>query len=391
LSGNFLTPYDIANRALDHVGVRAISTFADSSIQAERCSRIYDKLRLAELQRNNWSFAIKRTVLRPVSATSVEITFAAYNAATTYAFGDIVSYGNLNWVSRRDSNTGNTPGAALPTTGGTLYWDTYFGTLHVDVWNGTQTAGSSENESYDVGELVYKTPGDGTYKVYRSLVGSNTEQPDAVDVYEAGVMYATGAVVSYDGTNYQSQVNLNFNNTPSATATQWSTTITSALVSNKWAEVAGATIAALKIIWPVASGPLEDQGTRNIYRLPSGFLKDAPQKPKAGVNAYLGIAGYLPLDDYEINGIYLVTVASDAIPYRFVADFQDVPNMSPLFCEGLAARMGFELSELSTQNPSVVQVTNLVYERTIFEARQSNAIEQGSVEEPLDLYLSVRV
>ena len=390
MSGNFLTPYDIANRGIDHVGGRRISTFADTSGLAEQVSAVYDKLRLAELQRNNWSFAIKRTILRPISATSVVVTFAPWATGTTYGSGDIVTYGNFIWVSRQPSNTGNTPGAALPVGGGPLYWDTYFGSTVIDVWNNNSPSPNA-NESYDLGELVYKTPGDGTYVVYRSQQPSNTEQPDAVDVWESTIMYTSGNVVSYNGTNYQSKVSFNYNNEPDTSPTQWTTTITSALVSNKWVSVNGATITPPSINWPVAAGPLEDADTRNVYVLPNGYLKDVPQKPKAGVNAYLGVSGYLPLDDYEITGECIVTTASDPIPYRFVADIQDVTRMHPLFCEGLAARIGFEICPRVTQDVAKQQLTTLAYERAIFEARQHNAIEQGSVTAPIDLYISCRV
>src|SRR6478609_3911371 len=108
----FITPYDIANRACQHLGVPRISTFSDTSKQAVELGFCYDKLRLAELTKSVWNHAVKRAVLRKiVVGTTKTLTFASWAIGTTYGIGDVVKYtDNVYWISNQASNIGNTPG-----------------------------------------------------------------------------------------------------------------------------------------------------------------------------------------------------------------------------------------------------------------------------------------
>lgn len=390
----FRTPTDIANKALFHLGASRItgtdSLAAPLSKNATTMAGVYDDSRLAELQRNVWTFATRRTILRPITSTSVQFSPPAYAAGTTYSIGDmVVDSGGVIWVSMQAGNLGNTPGVTPAI--GNLFWDVYFGPLWLDQWNETQEPQASTNESYDPGELVYITPGDGTYVVYQSLVTGNTNQPNGVDAWSATLMYAAGAVVSYNGANYQSRVNFNFNFTPATSATQWTSTVTNPLVSLSWRAVASATIVAPIINWPVSAGPEEDVNSRNVYPLPAGYLKEAPQKPKAGVNPYLGMPRNLPADDWEFTGSFIVTSQTGPVAFRFVADVEDVTTFDAMFCEGLAVRLAFDTCEDINQDTAKQAGLGAKYRVVMGEARIVNAIEQGPVEPVLEQYLTVRL
>ena len=54
----YTTSVDIANRALQLLGARQITTLTDNSRNAVQCNFSYDKLRVAELQAHVWNFAI---------------------------------------------------------------------------------------------------------------------------------------------------------------------------------------------------------------------------------------------------------------------------------------------------------------------------------------------
>jgi hypothetical protein len=69
----FTTPLDIVNRALQHCGRRRIFSFTDLTDNAQEMAFLYDKLRRAELRRNVWTFATRRTVLRPIDFTTMTL------------------------------------------------------------------------------------------------------------------------------------------------------------------------------------------------------------------------------------------------------------------------------------------------------------------------------
>lgn len=133
--GAYFTQIDIANRALQHLGVPRITTFTDSSRQAREAGFAIDKLRRAELQRSVWTFATRRAVMREVVAGSAfDMLFPVYAAGTTYALGMVVKDSNgYLWLSRLPSNTGNTPGGE----GADPSWISYFGQRVAQAWSGT--------------------------------------------------------------------------------------------------------------------------------------------------------------------------------------------------------------------------------------------------------------
>lgn len=121
---SYFTRLDIANRALQHLGVPRISAFTDSSRAARETNFAVDKLRRLELQRSVWTFATKRCVMREIVALSQSVVFATYDATVTYQPGDVVadSSGFL-WLSRKATNLAHTPGSE----GVDPYWVPYFG------------------------------------------------------------------------------------------------------------------------------------------------------------------------------------------------------------------------------------------------------------------------
>lgn len=54
------SPVEIANRALQKLGAARISSFTDGTRNARAVQTCYDPLRLAELRKHRWSFAIQR-------------------------------------------------------------------------------------------------------------------------------------------------------------------------------------------------------------------------------------------------------------------------------------------------------------------------------------------
>ncbi len=91
----FLTPIDVANRALDHCGVPHIVAFTDDAKGAYYTNANYDKLRDAELRRNVWRFAVRKAALRAVDSDTMFLVPAAYSTSATYPQGSIVSYNSV--------------------------------------------------------------------------------------------------------------------------------------------------------------------------------------------------------------------------------------------------------------------------------------------------------
>lgn len=75
---------------------------------------------------------------------------------------------------------------------------------------------------------------------------------------------------------------------------------------------------------------------------------------------------------------------------RFIADIADVFLMDPMFCEGLACRIGFEVAEPLAQADNKKQQAGKQYTEFMTEARTVNAIETGSEEAAMDDWLSSR-
>lgn len=430
----FRTPVDIANRALQHVGGERIDEtqgFAEVSVGASECAFAYPKLRRAELRRNTWRFAIKRATLRAIGTGTMILTPALWSSVTTYFVGSIVSdeTGTL-WISNTPNNLNNQPENSLT-------WDQYFGPMTVSLWD--------DGTTFEAGELVYTTAGDGIARVYLSLEGGNADNPSTATAYDATVTYRKNQVVTYSAVAYMSRIDLNLNNQPdlapadwasgttysagddvtgsdgliyssvgngniahdpvgddgtfwtnTGVLSPWTTVFTGGTGSIKWLQVGGpefpmgVTLATPNIIYPVGTGPSTQTTTRNVFRLPAHFLRKCSPDPKAGSWTALGAPTNLLYDDWLFEGPYIVTQDVGPLLLRFVADMVDVTAFDDMFCEGLAARLGYEICEKVTQSTSKRAVCKDALKDAMGSARLVNAIEIGSEEPPLDDFLAVR-
>lgn len=424
----FRHPVDVANRALQHLGATRISEslgFTENSKNAAAMSFAWDKLRRVELRNNLWKFSTRQAVLRPLDTTSMLIAPAVWSNATSYRPGAIVSdEGNTLWMSNFPSNLNNTPGNSF-------FWESYFGPLAAQPWD--------EDLEYSAGEIVYTYDGDGTYSVFRSLEGSNTDDPETATDWDATVTYMKNQVVDYLGTAFISLIDLNLNQTPSATPgpwasgttyasgnqvygsdgyiytsaqngnvghdpttdngtwwtntgdlKAWTSTLTGGTGSKKWLDLSPILLTAPYWVYPVGSGPATHSASKNVFRLPAGFLRMAPQDPKAGSVSYLGAPSGRAYSDWLLEGDFIVSRDVEPIMLRFIADIQDVSAMDDLFCEGLAARMAFATCEEITQSITKQSACAAAYKEFMGQARRANAIEIGAIEPAEDDYIVAR-
>lgn len=422
----FLDSLDIANRSCQILGLRKIKSVTEDSLQNNELADAYDRLLDTELQRNIWTFAVKRVALRTVTSTTMLIAPALYNAALLYLPGSIVADANGDyWTSVTPENLGNTPGTSPD-------WEQYFGPLTADVYDSTV--------SYYSGELVYKTVGNpGGFVLFMSLVNGNSAVPTTAEAWVATTTYGANDVVSYGGSQWRSLIPINLNVTPAdapvayqpsvtysaaQTATgsdgyiyssiaggnvgndptvdggvhwtntnvpaAWSRTPTIYPTSASWAPIFSG-MTNLRIYSPIGSGPYYNIQNRNLYHLPSSHLARAPQAPKQGSLPVLGGPTNLAYPDWEFDGDYIVSGQNTPILYRFVAQVRNVQSMHPLFCEGMAARMAMDTANRLTQSAGKWQEAGSKYKLAISDARLKNAIEQGPDEPYEDEYLSVRM
>ncbi len=316
-------------------------------------------------------------------------------------------------------------------------WEPYFGPLTVSLYDSAQ--------SYFAGELVYTTAGDGTYRVFASLQTGNQDNPATATAWAATTTYNTSQVVTYLSVAYKSLIDLNTNHIPSVSPAAWSAATTYSLGqtvcgtdgiiyssiaggninhnpvstggafwtntgvlcpwttvigggtgSLKWLQIGGAEFSSgvglttLNITYPLGSGPASQNDTRNVYRQPAGFLREAPQDPKTGSTSWFGAPTNSIYSDWIFESDYIVTAGSDVVVLRFVADVQDVSKMKSMFCEGLAASIAMVVCEPLTQSNSKLGAITAAYNKAMGEARLVNAIEAGTEEPPLDDWLACR-
>lgn len=423
----FLDSLDIANRGMQLLGQSQIQSVSEDTRAQVEASFAYDKLRRAELQRNVWRFAVRKAALRAIDTTTLLVDPPAYDNSKTYLPGALVKDTNgLIWVSLKPDNIDNSPG------GNNEYWDAYFGPLTVTLYDSTQT--------YFAGELVYKAGAvAGSYEVYMSLKSANADAPDTATAWVNTTTYYADQVVSYGGSLWRSLLPFNLGTTPADGPLAWDSTITyttaqtvtgsdhfiyssvgngnlnhdpttdggvnwtNTNVANAWSRsptlvtaatswlpVGNVALRALTILYPIGSGPLSQTDTKNVYRLPSGYLRMAPQDPKQGSNSLLGAPSGLPYEDWTLEGDYIVSDDSGAIVLRFVADVTRVSKFDDMFCEGLACRIASATCEALKQSTAKLQTIASEYKLFMGEARLRNSIEEGSEEPPLDDYIACR-
>lgn len=321
----FTQPVDVVNRAGQHLGVNKITAaqfqaanpVVKLATEAQTC---YDKLRVAELERNTWTFSTSRAVLRSLTPTTQLWTPAAWSNVTAYNAFAIVSRGGDFYVSSA-ATTG-----ADPLTNSPL-WTKYFGVI-------------------------------------------------TLDTYDAETSYFAGELTVFSGLFYMSIQTGNEGNEPDTSPLFWM--------------VVGGTAAVIQIIYPIGVGPSSQSSTANAYRLPYGFLRRAPDQPHVAMSPVGGPA-YNGPDDWLFEGSYLLSSDPGPIVLRCVIDITDVSLMSPMFCEGHAARMAKEMCEALTQATDKQATAERAYKLAMAEARQVDAIEQGAIDPIEDTYLLVRL
>lgn len=308
-----------------------------------------------------------------VSSSSPVPAFASpvaeWSQATTYALGNIVMFNGTEYVSILASNTGNFPNAA-----GSTFW--------VAMTGGT---------------------------LYMSLIDLNlgNNPANAPALWAAGTTYAINNLVGGpDGIIYKSLANGNLGNNPvtdggvhwqnTGVLNPWTTIFTQGGGNQQWRQIGGAAfpsgvaLAELNIVYPLGAGPLTQDRTRNVFRLPSGYLRKAPRDPKAGATSFLGAPSGLDYEDWNLEGNYLVSSEVRPIIFRFGADVADVTAMDDMFCEGLACRIAVAVAPLLTQSNVKLADIEKLYAGFMSEARIVNGIETGATEPPEDDFISCR-
>ena len=320
-------------------------------------------------------------------------TWPAWSSGTTYSQGQTVQYtdGNI-YSSLVNGNLNHIPPSSgsqwalmpvlilqsqlVPTN--TFTAPSQLFTTPVDEW---QIA-----TAYSLGSFVVYFGA-----LYVSIANSNTgNYPNAAA--------STFWKVCSGGTLYQSLVDLNQDNAPASSPSQWTTTFTLGGGNSLWILLGapvdfpnGVGLTALRVIYPVGCGPLSQSWTKNVYRLPANYLRKAPQQPKAGVWSWLGAPGNLTSTDWTIEGDYMTTWNSSAIVYRFICDVEDVGKFPDMFCEALACRVALEVCEPITQSTAKLQIITQEYKKFVGDAIMQNAIEVGPVTPPLDDLIACRL
>lgn len=384
----FQLPIDIMNRSLQRVGQTRITTLTDDSKQCDAVTFCYDKLRVAEMRRNVWTFSVRTVPLRPYNPANagtlgtVLLVPAAWSATNNYIQGSLVKFTNGRVYFSRTTNINSSPDTN-PTD-----WAQYFGPRTVEPYD---TTGKT---SYYPGELVYTLSGT-TVTVYLSLAAS-TDVPTTTPTWIATTYYSKGdTVTGSDASVYQSKLDFNLNINPVGDAgVHWATTPVAnqpdARSGQNWLKL-DATIQSISFIYPVGSGPAFQPTTRNVYFLPYGYLRVAPQNPKAGSTTFLGGPTGNQYPDWEFNGGFIITRRAPLIMLRFAADIADVTQMDSMFCEGLSCRIGMEVCEELTQSTSKIQGIGAEYKQFMGDARAVNGIEQGPTEPYEDDFISCRI
>lgn len=431
----FEKPLDIKNRALQHIGARQMASDTETSKNALEINTAYDDVRVAELRRNVWRTAIRLAVLRPIDNTTCVYVPPAYSATATYARGQIVIYNSIIYQATAQLAANLQPDINPGP------WTQYFGPMVVTPWysgsiqngpqswsaiisyaQGTQVIGSDGNLYYSVGngnlnhnpisdggvhwtflgqaavgpgyyqsELVY-TPTGPNPGIYLSLAAGNSDNPTMVADWVSTATYNLGDTVTYSSVVYQSAIDLNVGQTPTGTG-DWIVvpgTQVGQQTGQNWLQLGG-TVKALRFLYPLGTGPSTQSATRNVFMLPNGYLREAPQDPKAGSFSWLGASTALTYDDWELQDNYIVSRRIDPIVFRFVADISDVTMMDPMFCEGFAARLAMEVAESLTQSESKLNAAASSYGRFMEEARTVNGIETDSTEPPEDDWITCRI
>lgn len=294
-----------------------------------------------------------------------------WNPITTYSTGSIVMFNGLAYVSAGNlPNTGQYPNAPASSfwtvvTGGSLYMSL----INLNINNNPASAPAlwAVGTTYAAGNIVGGSDG----FIYTSVGSGNIGHDPTLD---GGVHWTNTGV-----------------------ANPWTTVFTQGSGNQQWLQIGGAKAPAgvglitPDIVYPLGSGPFEQAQTRNVYRLPAGFLRTCPQDPKAGTVSYLGVPGNLSDNDWTYEGNYFTSWEGDPIPYRFQADVVDVTQFDDMFCETFGYELALAVVAPLTQSVAKQEEIERKYEAYKAEAKTINGIEIGPVNPPLDDLIACRL
>lgn len=382
------TKLQIYQRVCQKVGAERVLSLTEDSKQQGEITTCYDLLRRAELRRNVWIFGIRVVALRPVGFTTKKVAFGTWLISTAYSQFDIViDPVDGQTYSCRVANTGSIP-SATPTQWG-LYFGTDVASEFITTWGSTFT--------YSQGDHSIGSDGNS----YISLVGANLNNNPvgdggvhwAVDTsnqaMKTNVTFFAGELVHIGTTVYVSLRN----NNGQGTVNTYPQNVLSGLPppSATWLVLTTApTISPITFNYPAGAGPEEEFFTKNVYFLPVGFMREAPQDPKAGGALFLGAPDGSSFNDWNYAADYFTSAESGVITFRFMADIQDVTQFDPMFIEGFVCRMGLEVCEPLTQSTTKITGLGAEYKQFMSEARLLNAIEDGPIYPPEDSYVTAR-
>lgn len=402
----FQDSLDIANRALDHLGLPHILAVDEDSIRNSTMSSVYDKMREAELRRNIWKCAKKRTLLRPISDSARLLAPREWEDQETYLPGSVVADGNGGlWLSWRADNYGNEPGASDA-------WDAYNGPMTVDAWSSSTT--------YSAGEIVYAPASyDGSFVIYYSLENSNSDNPETSTAWAIGTTYGLNDRVSNGGFMWRSLITLNLGVTPAEPPADYSEGVT--YDDGDTATASDGYVYEATTNGTIAVDPIDDDGTFWTRGVPAAWSKDPLQWSASkkwlplfsdmtnvpgewrtvatrGEAVYHQPAGFLRRarflahirqapDGTEIIGKF-ITGPGTIMTLEFVANLKDVRAMDAMLCEGLAARMAIATCKKLTG--AIDQNLASIYGKFMGDARAVNAVEMPPEEPDEDEYLLVR-
>lgn len=293
-----------------------------------------------------------------------------WDAGQTYSIGNFVMFKGTEYVSLTNNNTGNYPNAS-----GSTSWAALTGATS-----------------------------------YMSLIDLNTgnNPASAPALWSSGTTYSSGQQVGgSDGVIYTSKSNSNLGNNPvtdggthwtnTGVLNPWTTVFAQGAGNQQWLQVGGASFGAggvaltvPNIVYPLGTGPASDLSTANIFHLPANFLRRAPEDPKAGAQSDMGAPTNLIADDWQFEGNFIVSRQSSPALLRFIADVQDVTKMDPMFCEALAADIGFATCETLTQSTEKRVVLQRIRDDAITQAGLQNGIEMGAEQDDMDDWLACR-
>ena len=265
---------------------------------------------------------------------------------------DSSTLGNLTYQSTSNLNFGNDP-QLTQLDGGAPAWN-----INTQ-WTPTEYAYGSDNQ------------------IYLCIANSIGNNPDAYPVSGAG----SNPVTDYANAFWQPL---------SMYMGMWTALATNpGSLNSNWQQTA-ATLVPITIPWsrggqngyPTGFGPSEERSTGNVFRLPAGWIRRAPENPKDAAATWLGGPTGIPWPDYTFEGDWVLSASCGAfaggntIVLRFVADVQDVVSFHPMFCEALALQLAIGAAG-SVNALDRLQACLVLYQRVVQDARTVDAVEAG--------------